>query len=165
MKSNILSLGKLLEKGDDIHLKNYSLFLRDNRGNLITNVKMSKNRIFPLNILNNIAKYPKACHKDSSWICHLRYGHLNFIGLKPLSKKNMVKGIPSISHPNQLCKGCLLDKQFRKNIPNKSNARAQKPLELIHTDMYGPIKPSSFSKSNYFLSLLMIFHEKLKCTF
>ncbi|XP_052290924.1 uncharacterized protein LOC127900327 [Citrus sinensis] len=36
MKSNILCLGQLLEKGYDIHLKDYSLFLRDDKGNLIT---------------------------------------------------------------------------------------------------------------------------------
>ncbi|XP_024046501.1 uncharacterized protein LOC112100869 [Citrus clementina] len=36
MKSNILSLGQLLEKSYDIHLKDYSLFLRDDKGNLIT---------------------------------------------------------------------------------------------------------------------------------
>ena len=43
MKSNILSLGPLLEKGYDIHLKDCSLFLRDDKGNLTTKVKMSNN--------------------------------------------------------------------------------------------------------------------------
>ena len=66
MKSNILSLGQLLEKGYDIHLKDYSLFLRDDKRNLITKVRMSKNRMFPLNIQNDVAKCLKACHKDQS---------------------------------------------------------------------------------------------------
>ena len=43
MKNNILSLCQLLEKGYDIHLKDYSLFLRDYGKNLIVKVKMSKN--------------------------------------------------------------------------------------------------------------------------
>ncbi|KAH9671981.1 hypothetical protein KPL70_017541 [Citrus sinensis] len=143
MKSNILSLGQLLEKGYDIHLKDYSLFLRDDKGNLITKVRMSKNRMFPLNIQNDVAKCLKVCHKDQSWTWHLRYGHLNFGGLELLSKKNMVKGLPYINHPDQLCEGCLLGKQFRKSFPNESNSRAQKPLELIHTDVCGPFKPNS----------------------
>ena len=66
MKSNILSLGQLLEKGNDIHLKNCSLFLRNDKGNLITKVKMSKNRMFPINIQNDVAKCLKTCHKDPS---------------------------------------------------------------------------------------------------
>ncbi|XP_050908078.1 uncharacterized protein LOC127121669 [Lathyrus oleraceus] len=40
MKNNILSLGQLLEKGYDIHLKEHSLFLRDCRHNLIDKVPM-----------------------------------------------------------------------------------------------------------------------------
>ncbi|KAH9667537.1 hypothetical protein KPL70_021079 [Citrus sinensis] len=76
----------------------------------------------------------RACHKDKFWTWHLRYEHLNFGGLELLSKKNMVKGLPYINHPDQLCEGCLLGKQFRKSFPKESNSRAQKSLELIHTD-------------------------------
>ena len=57
---------------------------------------MSKNRMFPLNIQNDVAKCLKGCHKDPSWIWHLRYGHLNFRGLELLSKKNIMKGLPYI---------------------------------------------------------------------
>ena len=107
--------------------------------------------MFPLNIQNDVAKCLKARHKDPSWTWHLRYGHLNFRGLELLFKKNMVKGLPYINHPDQLCEGCLLGKQFRKSFPKESNSRAQKPLELIHTDVCGPFKPNSLGKSNYFL--------------
>ncbi|KAH9719925.1 hypothetical protein KPL70_005931 [Citrus sinensis] len=81
--------------------------------------------------------------KDPFWIWHLRYGHLNFGGLELLFKKNMVKGLSYINHPDQLCEGCLLGKQFRKSFPNESNSRAQKPFKLIHTDVCGPFKPNS----------------------
>ncbi|KAM1706260.1 hypothetical protein ACFX1T_028134 [Malus domestica] len=46
----------------------------------------------------------------------------------------MVRGLPCISHPDQVCEGCLLGKQFRKSFPKESTTRTQKPLELIHTD-------------------------------
>ncbi|MCF8701902.1 DDE-type integrase/transposase/recombinase, partial [Corynebacterium sp. MC-10] len=160
MKNNILSLGQLLEKGYDIHMKDHSLSIRDNKNNLITKVPMSKNRMFLLNIQNDVAKCLKACYKNVSWLWHLRFGHLNFGGLELLSKKDMVRGLPFISHPNQLCEGCLLGKQFRKSFPKKSSSRAQKPLELIHTDICGPIKPSSLGKSNYFLLFIDDFSRK-----
>ncbi|KAI0529711.1 hypothetical protein KFK09_002268 [Dendrobium nobile] len=151
MKSNILSLGQLLEKGYDIHLQNNYLFLKDNIGTLIAKVPMSRNRMFLLNIQNDVAKCLKACYKDVSWLWHLRFGHLNFGGLELLSKKEMVRGLPCIKHPDQMCEACLLGKHFRKSFPRESSSRAQKPLELIHTDVCGPIKPCSLSKSNYFL--------------
>ncbi|KAL5818507.1 hypothetical protein ACOSQ4_022349 [Xanthoceras sorbifolium] len=70
-------------------MKNHSLSIRDGKGNLIAIVKMSKNRLFSLNIQNDITKCLKACYNDASWLWHLRFGHLNFGSLKLLSKKKM----------------------------------------------------------------------------
>ncbi|KAJ4719135.1 Retrovirus-related Pol polyprotein from transposon TNT 1-94 [Melia azedarach] len=160
MKSNILSLGQLLEKGYDIHMKDYSLFIRDDKGNLITKVKMSKNIMFSLNIQNDVAKCLKACYKDASWLWHLRFGHLNFGGIELLAKKEMVRGLPYINDPNQLCEGCLHGKQFRKSFPKESAFRAKKPLELVHADVCGPFKPRSLGNNNYFLLFIDDFSRK-----
>ena len=141
-------------------MKDYSLSIRDERNNLITKVPMSRNRMFLLNIQSDVAKCLKTCYKDVSWLWHLRFGHLNFGGLDLLSKKEMVRGLPSIKHPDQLCEGCLLGKQFRKPFPKESHSRAQKPLELIHADVCGPIKPCSLGKSNYFLLFIDDFSRK-----
>lgn len=116
--------------------------------------------MFPLNIQNDVAKCLKTCHKDPSWIWHLRYGHLNFGRWELLFKKNMVKSLPYINHPDKLCEGCLLGKQFRKSFPKESNSKVQKPLELIHTDVCGPFKPNSLGKSNYFLLFIDDFSKK-----
>ncbi|KAL5756830.1 hypothetical protein ACOSQ2_021576 [Xanthoceras sorbifolium] len=70
-------------------MKNRNLSIRDGKGNLIAIVKMSKNRLFSLNIQNDVAKCLKACYKDASWLWHLRFGHLNFGSLELLSKKEM----------------------------------------------------------------------------
>ncbi|KAE8706056.1 Detected protein of unknown function [Hibiscus syriacus] len=133
---------------------------RDDKNNFIAKVPMSKNRMFLINIQNDVAKCLKACYKDASWLWHLRFGHLNFGGLELLSKKEMVKGLPRINHPDQLCEGCLAGKQFRKSFPKESETRAKKPLELIHTDVCGPIKPSSLGNSNCFLLFIDDFSRK-----
>ena len=77
-----------------------------------------------------------------------------------LSKKEMVRGLPCISHPNEVCEGCLLEKQFKMGFPNESYSCAKRPLELIHTDVCGPINPSSLDKSNYFLLFIDDFSRK-----
>lgn len=51
--------------------------------------------------------------------------------------------------------------QFRMSIPKKSTFRAKKPLELIQTNFYGPVKQSSLSKSNSSFSSLMIIQENM----
>ena len=86
-----------------------------------------------------MAKCLKACVKDSAWLWHMRFGHLNFGGLKLLSQKKMVYGLPSIDQPNQLCEGCLVGKQSRKSFPKESMSKAGAPLQLIHAYVCGPI--------------------------
>ena len=42
-KNNILSLGQVLKKGYDIHMKDCRLYIRDANSNFITKVPVSKN--------------------------------------------------------------------------------------------------------------------------
>lgn len=93
----------------------------------------------------------KACFQDFYWLWHLRFGHINFGGLKLLSKQKIVKGLSSINHPIQLCEGCLLGKHFRKCFPKETTSRDKRPLDLINAIVYGPINPSSYGKYIYFL--------------
>ncbi|XP_028054203.1 uncharacterized protein LOC114258449 [Camellia sinensis] len=66
MKNNILSMGQLLEKGYDISMKDCHLTIKDNHGNLIVRVRMSKNQMFALNIQHDVAKYLSAIIKDKN---------------------------------------------------------------------------------------------------
>ena len=150
----------MLEKGFEVQMKNNCLYLRDNHERLVAKVSMTKNRMFPLNVCNDVPKCLKTCYEDPSWLWHLRFGHLNFGSLEDLSKKKMVRGLPHIHKPNQVCEGCLLGKHHRSSFPKESMTRAKKPLELIHADVCGVIKPESHGKSKYFLLFIDDFSRK-----
>ena len=81
-KSNILSLEQLLEKGYEVNMKNRCLWLKDQSGNLIAKVYMSKNRMFLLNLKTIEVKCLRVDVRDKSWRWHMRFGHLNFGALK-----------------------------------------------------------------------------------
>ena len=66
MKTNILSLGQLLEKDYDIQLKDRSCLIRDHQNNVIANMPKTRNRMFLLNIQHDVIRCLKACFKDSS---------------------------------------------------------------------------------------------------
>jgi hypothetical protein len=56
VKSNILSLGQLLEKGYEIKMKDRTLTLLDTKEYMIAKVVMTKNKMFLPNIEMNVPK-------------------------------------------------------------------------------------------------------------
>lgn len=71
-----------------------------------------------------------------------------------MADKEMAIGMPRIDHPNQLHKGYLVAKQTRLPFPTQANFRADKPLQLVHADLYGPITPVTLGGNKYFLLLV-----------
>lgn len=63
----------------------------------------------------------------------------------------MVIGIPWIKLPLKKCEGYLLGKQHRKSFKNQGTKRATQPLQLVHTDICGPIQPMTLGGNKYFL--------------
>lgn len=58
---------------------------------------MTPNKIFPLMMLLNENFALKGENVDDSYLWHLRYGHLNYKGMRLLKEKNMLKGLPNIN--------------------------------------------------------------------
>ncbi|KAL3609588.1 hypothetical protein D5086_000608, partial [Populus alba] len=143
IKQNLVSIGQLMEKGYTLFTKNCHLTITDYNERLIAYVKMSKNRMFPLNIQSDTIKCLSAITNSEEWFWHLRLGHLNFTSLSMLVCKKMVKGIPHIDHPDEVCECCVLGKHHRSNFAKEINWKAKRPLKLVHTNVCGPIKPIS----------------------
>ena len=87
---------------------------------------------------------------NESWLWHRRLGHLNFQSLKNLQQKNMVYGLPNIQEVKEVCEGCALGKHHRESFPKKA-WRAKAPLELVHTDVCGPMTTPTHAGNKYFL--------------
>nr|GMD06049.1 Retrovirus-related Pol polyprotein from transposon TNT 1-94 [Ipomoea batatas] len=96
----------------------------------------------------NRALVVKGCSDSDLW--HLRYGHLHLNGLKLLSKKQMVLGLPNIN-TLEFCEGCVLGKHRKKPFSVGKSWRASECLELVHADLCGPMKTESLNGSRYFL--------------
>ncbi|KAJ8649369.1 hypothetical protein MRB53_002392 [Persea americana] len=79
---------------------------------------------------------------EQAVLWHHRYGHLHSKGLKVLSTKEMVLGLPEVGE-FEVCEGCLYGKQTRASFPTGKAWRASKILELLHADLCGPMSTSS----------------------
>ena len=63
-------------------------------------------------------------------------------------------GLLQLIKPSRVCKECLLGKQQRDSFLKKSSWRAELPLQLIHSDLCGPIQPISNSNKIYFITFI-----------
>ena len=78
--------------------------------------------------------------EDPSRLLHLRYGHLDYASLNLLSNKRMVKCLPHLENSCDKCEACILDKKHRLPFNFGNSRRAIHPIELVHTDLVGPMQ-------------------------
>ncbi|GAU44851.1 hypothetical protein TSUD_112250 [Trifolium subterraneum] len=155
MKSNLISIGQLLEKNYSVEMHDKELKLFDAKDRLILKAPLSNNKTFQISI-NMIDQQclVTTVNEDQNWIWHHRYGHLNFRSLNLLNLKKMVHGLPHIKTPKQLCKECCVAKPARKAFKHDLPMKSSQKLQLIHSDVCGPLEVQSMGGNYYFLTFI-----------
>ena len=69
---------------------------------------------------------------------HQRLGHIGEKGLQLLHDKGMVEGMSNFSLDFDLCEHCVYGKQNRVIFPSCAT-RAEGILQLVHSDVFGPV--------------------------
>jgi hypothetical protein len=154
-----------MEKKSRVFFKNKVCTIYDKFPNkqLIARVEMTKNRMFPLVMINDLSGSLNV-YKDGSldeyWLWHLRYGHLHFGGLDLLQKKHMVKGLPCIQQPISSYERCILGKHQRLKFLLGVSYREKSPLEIVHTDLCRPMQTPFLNGCVYFMTFIDDFSMK-----
>ena len=91
---------------------------------------------------------------NTSKIRHERFGHLNFKYLQQLHNDKMVEGFPLIQTLDGVCLGCLVGNLPKKMYEVGKETRDASTLDLIHSDVSGPIPTTSINGSRYFLTFI-----------
>lgn len=153
LRKNLLSVKKLeisdikvlFEKGQvKLIDSNDEILGIGNRDNLY---EMSFELVSPgcLNVENYDSEYIK-------W--HKRYAHIGFSGLKEIIRTDMVKGIDKNLkiHDVSFCEPCIKGKMTR--IPFGTRTKSTRLLEIVHSDLCGPITPVAIDGGKYFLTFI-----------
>ncbi|GBM64627.1 Retrovirus-related Pol polyprotein from transposon TNT 1-94 [Araneus ventricosus] len=161
LRTNLLSVAKLCDRG-------YTVTFKSDVATLINakaKVKLVADRKDNLYYLrgsdtNQSAKHasesldtPKTkCADLVKW--HCRLGHLNMKDLKESIKRGNIRGLNISKSPvNFDCEICAINKLTRAPFPKKSN-RVTSLLEIVHSDLCGPIRVPSIGKSLYFMTFI-----------
>ena len=95
-------------------------------------------------------------------LLHRRTGHAAITTLHRLTGGDMVRGLEGgVTGDLGVCRGCMLGKPMAKPHRSKDKMyRAERPLELVHADLAGPIKPASWGGAKYLFVLTDDFSRK-----
>jgi hypothetical protein len=95
-------------------------------------------------------------HKDNcAHYWHRVLGHRDLEVVRRLNDGNLVEKIPMEScELFHKCEICLQAKMTRLPFPKKSLNKSEKPLDLIHSDICGPMQTESPSGKRYFLTFI-----------
>ncbi|GAA0161931.1 hypothetical protein LIER_18135 [Lithospermum erythrorhizon] len=102
----------------------------------------------------------QATSNEAFKLWHERYGHISAEGMQTLQNKKLVIGLSSFKIEENTCADCLIGKQTMKSMPKQTTWKAKKVLELVHSDICGPITPISSSGKKYFLTFIDDYSRK-----
>ena len=64
--------------------------------------------------------------------------------ISKLSRKDLVRGLPKLKYENnQVCKACQISKQVISSFKSKNAIASNRPLEILHMDLFGPSRTVS----------------------
>ena len=153
MKHNLLSVSQMCDQGHTLTFDSEQCEIRKKKsGKLVATTTRTANNIY---ILDDIGKESCCLGKEEEiWLWHRRMGHLHFENLVKINKKQAVREMPKITKPkNILCKHCQHGKQTKVEFKSKEYSTT-KPLELVHTDLCGPMRTKGLDGEQYLMVLV-----------
>ena len=134
----------------------------DDKGCVLRNKATSKamafgtvvNGLYAFNV-DTTKKTPGIALVANLSLWHHRLAHVNVSGIKSMASRGVVKGVVLKSdNTEHICDGCILGKSHRTPIPRQSHSRAKNVLDLVHSDVLGPLEVDSVGGSKYFISFI-----------
>ena len=75
---------------------------------------------------------------------------MNMNLITQLNKNELVGGLLKISfEKNKVCEACQMGKQIKTSFKNKNFISTSRPLELLHMDLFSPLRTISLGDKSY----------------
>ncbi len=141
---SLVSVRAVLDKGKAVQFEgnNCSIKMKDGR-TVATGRRVDK--LFLLNLRGQDDQAAVATTTVPIQIWHQRLGHLNEAKLRKL----IADGAVSSSGKFDFCRGCIEGKLARRPFPTSTSPKTTQLLELVHSDVCGPMSVQSPGGKRY----------------
>lgn len=159
LRTNLLSVSKITNKGYKVIFDEKSVKVIDNDGKIqlvaprVNGLYYIRESEQDCNSATTIAS-EKVPPMSQTEIWHRRMGHLNLKDLSSSNRNGTVHGMEIKSSECDFnCDVCILGKMVKSPFPKKSE-RQKTLLELVHSDVCGPMRIESLGKSRFFVTFI-----------
>ncbi|KAK8926133.1 hypothetical protein KSP39_PZI018401 [Platanthera zijinensis] len=157
MSRNLISVGSMADAGVCFSCDMHSC--RMTRGAMViakgvrhgTLYKLLAGTVVPSGAF--ISEGQEEDQEEQSRLWHQRLGHISEKGMSAMTSGQMVEGVPMCTSSFGFCEHCLLGKQNRVSFQG-AGTRATGPLDLIHSDVFGPTPVPSLGGARYYVSFI-----------
>ncbi|KAJ9558506.1 hypothetical protein OSB04_013120 [Centaurea solstitialis] len=155
---NLFSIGQFCDKDLEVGFKKRRCVVKTEAGKELL-VGTPRRNLYKIDLRdvkakNTLCLLSKASNQQSI-LWHRRLSHLNFKGLNKLVIGNLAIGIPDLRfQQDHLCSACQLGKMKRVSHKSKIEHGTEKPLQLIHMDLCGPMRVQSINGKKYVLVMV-----------
>lgn len=96
----------------------------------------------------------KTKRNETADVWHMRLGHVSFSKLELMMKRLMLKGLPQLEvRKDTVCAGCQYGKAHQLPF-EESHSQAREPLELVYSNVFGPMKQASIGGMKYMVTFI-----------
>ena len=149
---NFYSVSAAVSNGCNVVFTNSECVIRNSNGEAIAKgVKEGKLYQLKTTCTSHVCDFADA--QIDLW--HRRLGHASSQRLKEAVGKDMVKGVATFKGKQlSFCESCVMAKQHRKSFTSKDEIESKNHLDLVHTDVCGPMSLQSFGGAKYFITFI-----------
>jgi hypothetical protein len=102
---------------------------------------------------------------NMGWLWHRRLTHVGMKNLHKLLKGEHILGLTNVHfEKDMICSACQAGKQVGVHYPHKNIMTTERPLELLHMDLFGPIAYISIGESKFCL-VIVVDHSRFTWVF
>ncbi|HBK83012.1 MAG TPA: hypothetical protein DDZ41_05350, partial [Flavobacterium sp.] len=133
----------------------------NNKNEIVVHCEQN-NGVYKFENVDSVASVLLAKDETDAMLWHRRLGHLNFESMKKM-RDGIVKGVTF--HDNSTiniknCETCAMGKQTRRKFA-KSERTSKNILDLVHSDLMGPMENLSIGKAKYILTFVDDYSRKV----
>lgn len=154
--TNLLSVSKMVQNNLRVEFTKTGCCVWNQQGVLVATASLV-NGLYCMDLASSSMSL-SAQHGDMQDLWHRRLGHIGVDNLKRM--RDLVEGVKFDENGAKQCEICVLGKHARLPF-RSSNTKTTSVLELVHSDVCGPMQERSLQSSRYFVTFIDDFSRKV----